>query len=126
MKHLLTLGSPALVLTLCLLLTSHPLSAETAVPAPAKKAATQKTTTPPTGKEDGWVQLTGKDFQKVNCKEDTWRWEEGHAFCTGQPVGVISSHEPLVDFELLCEWKHKQHARWQLRCFCLGNQGEPR
>jgi len=106
MKHLLILNSSALALSISLLFTINTAKAEPTTQAPVKKV----TQTPPTGKEDGWVQLTGKDFQNVNCKEDTWRWEGGHAFCTGQPVGVISSHEPLVDFELLCEWKHKQHA----------------
>ena len=40
--------------------------------------------------------------------EDTWRWELGHAYCTGKPTGVIRFREPLRDFELLLEWKHKK------------------
>ena len=84
MKSQLTLTSPALILSI--LITTNPASAEPAPQPAVKKAAPEKNTTPPTGKEDGWVQLTGKDFQNVNCQEDTWRWEGGHAYCTGQPV----------------------------------------
>ena len=49
---------------------------------------------PPTGKEPGWQVLTGEDFVNVNCLADTWRWEGGHAFCTGRPTGVIRYREP--------------------------------
>ena len=56
----------------------------------------------------GWVTLTGEDFLNVNCWTDTWRWEGGHAWCTGQPTGVIRYREPLTNFELSCEWMHKQ------------------
>ena len=76
MKHLLILNSSALALSISLLFTINTAKAEPTTQAPVKKV----TQTPPTGKEDGWVQLTGKDFQNVNCKEDTWRWEGGHAF----------------------------------------------
>lgn len=64
--------------------------------------------TPPDGTTAGWQVLTGEDFVNVNCHDDTWRWEGGHAFCTGTPVGVIRYREPLVNFELLCEWMHKE------------------
>jgi len=81
-----------------------------------KKASTDKKEaaaapdekTPPDGTTEGWEVLTGEDFANVNCHDDTWRWEGGHAFCTGKPTGVIRYHEPLVNFEFLCEWKHKQ------------------
>ncbi|HAE12562.1 MAG TPA: hypothetical protein DCG39_13065 [Opitutae bacterium] len=63
---------------------------------------------PPTGKEPGWQVLTGEDFVNVNCLADTWRWEGGHAFCTGKPTGVIRYREPLKNFELLLEWMHKK------------------
>ena len=63
---------------------------------------------PPIGNEPGWQVLTGNDFLNVNCMEDTWRWELGHAYCTGKPTGVIRFREPLRDFELLLEWKHKK------------------
>ena len=63
---------------------------------------------PPEGTTPGWIQLTGKDFVNVNCHDDTWRWEGGHAFCTGRPTGVIRYKEPLANFEFLCEWMHKK------------------
>ncbi|MEM7395007.1 MAG: family 16 glycoside hydrolase, partial [Verrucomicrobiota bacterium] len=63
---------------------------------------------PPTGNEPGWTVLTGDDFVNVNCRDDTWRWDRGHAWCTGKPTGVIRYPEPLVNFELLCEWMHKK------------------
>ena len=71
-------------------------------------SATSEEKSPPDGTGEGWVELTGKDFVNVNCHDDTWRWEGGHAYCTGNPVGVIRYREPLVNFELLCEWMHKK------------------
>ena len=58
----------------------------------------------------GWDALDGEDFVNVNCHDDTWRWEGGHAFCTGRPTGVIRYREPLVNFEFTCEWMHKKHG----------------
>jgi putative heme-binding domain-containing protein len=63
---------------------------------------------PPTGKEPGWEVLTGDDFVNVNCNPDTWKWEQGHAYCNGRPTGVIRYREPLENFELLLEWMHKR------------------
>ncbi|MGC6567865.1 MAG: PVC-type heme-binding CxxCH protein [Akkermansiaceae bacterium] len=60
------------------------------------------------GEGPGWVALTGEDFVNVNCHEDTWKWEEGHAWCTGKPTGVIRYRKPLTNFELSLEWMHKQ------------------
>ncbi|MCA9212278.1 MAG: DUF1080 domain-containing protein, partial [Planctomycetales bacterium] len=57
---------------------------------------------------DGWRTLTENDFVNVNCDKDTWTWKDGVAHCTGQPVGVIRSHEMIKNFELVCEWKHKK------------------
>jgi hypothetical protein len=68
------------------------------------------TTSPPDGTGPGWQALTGKDFVNVNCDDDTWRWEGGHAFCTGSPKGVIRMKEPITNFELTCEWMHKKHG----------------
>ncbi|MFT5131006.1 MAG: putative heme-binding domain-containing protein, partial [Rhodothermales bacterium] len=64
----------------------------------------------PKGDEPGWQVLTGEDFENVNCRPDTWRWERDHAYCTGSPTGVIRYREPLVNFELLCEWMHRKKA----------------
>jgi putative membrane-bound dehydrogenase-like protein len=77
------------------------------VPVPVR-AAGDEDATPPDGTTTGWQVLTGEDFVNVNCHDDTWRWEGGHAFCTGTPTGVIRYREPLVNFELLCSWMHKQ------------------
>ena len=60
------------------------------------------------GEGQGWVVLGSKDFLNVNCYTSTWRWEDGHAFCTGKPTGVIRYREPLTNFEFVCEWMHKQ------------------
>ncbi|HAA87319.1 MAG: hypothetical protein CMO73_04115 [Verrucomicrobiales bacterium] len=60
------------------------------------------------GSGHGWRDLTGSDFVNVNCHKETWRWEKGHAFCTGKPVGVIRMKEQIKNFELVCEWMHKQ------------------
>jgi hypothetical protein len=62
------------------------------------------------GTGPGWKLLSAKDFVNVNCETNTWRWEGGHAFCTGKPVGVIRSQEQIKNFELVCEWMHKQHG----------------
>lgn len=73
---------------------------------PAQEVPKEKL--PPDGTTAGWEILTGEDFINVNCHADTWRWEGGRAFCTGKPTGVIRYHEPVGDFEFLCEWMHKQ------------------
>ena len=62
------------------------------------------------GQGDGWVPLTGDDFVNVNCKTNTWTWKDGHASCTGDPVGVIRYKNPLTNFELSLEWMHKKHG----------------
>jgi hypothetical protein len=54
----------------------------------------------------GWRDLTGDDFVNVNCNSDTWRWTNGAAYCTGQPIGVIRSKTPLTNFELVAQWRH--------------------
>lgn len=62
------------------------------------------------GTGPGWKLLSGKDFVNVNCFTNTWRWEGGHAYCTGKPVGVIRTHEQIKNFELVCEWMHKKYG----------------
>lgn len=62
------------------------------------------------GTGPGWKALGEKDFTNVNCEPGTWTWKKGHAFCTGQPVGVIRSLKPIKNFELVCEWMHKKDA----------------
>jgi len=58
------------------------------------------------GQGQGWTALGEADFVNVNCDPHTWRWEDGVAKCTGQPVGVIRTHEPITNFELVAEWRH--------------------
>lgn len=60
------------------------------------------------GEGPGWRSLGGDDFVNVNCDKDTWVWKDGHAYCTGKPVGVIRSKKPIKNFELVCEWMHKK------------------
>ncbi|MBX3411242.1 MAG: DUF1080 domain-containing protein [Pirellulales bacterium] len=62
------------------------------------------------GAGPGWVALGEADFVNVNCKPDTWRWENGVAYCTGEPVGVIRSKEEVKNFELVAEWRHRKAA----------------
>jgi hypothetical protein len=54
----------------------------------------------------GWRELTGDDFVKVNCDDDTWTWNGGMAKCTGKPVGVTRSKKKYTNFEMVAEWKH--------------------
>ncbi len=65
-------------------------------------------TSPGNTRAAGWQTLESEDFVNVNCHEDTWTWEGGHAFCTGKPTGVIRYREPLKNFEFTCEWMHKK------------------
>src|SRR5690606_12595075 len=53
-----------------------------------------------------WHPLGEADFVNVNCDPDTWTWKDGVAHCTGQPVGVIRSREPITNLELVVEWRH--------------------
>ncbi|MFT5301151.1 MAG: hypothetical protein ACI87E_002359 [Mariniblastus sp.] len=62
------------------------------------------------GTGPGWNEVTGEDFVNVNCDEGTWTWKGGHAFCTGKPTGVIRMKEQITNFELVCEWMHKEHG----------------
>jgi hypothetical protein len=57
-----------------------------------------------------WKELGEADFENVNLKPDTWTWKDGVARCTGEPVGVIRSREPLENFELVAEWRHLRPA----------------
>jgi hypothetical protein len=62
------------------------------------------------GTGPGWRSLGEEDFVNVNCADDTWKWEEGVAKCTGQPVGVIRSKDKVTNFELVAEWRHLKSA----------------
>ncbi len=58
------------------------------------------------GSEPGWRALRDEDFTNVNCHDDTWTWKDGVAHCTGEPVGVIRTRQPLTNFELVAQWRH--------------------
>jgi 3-keto-disaccharide hydrolase len=60
------------------------------------------------GEGPGWQMLGEANFVNVNCNEDTWKWNDGVAHCTGKPVGVIRTTEPLTNFELVAEWRHRE------------------
>lgn len=54
----------------------------------------------------GWQQLGAADFENVNGEPGTWIWSDRQVHCTGKPVGVIRSRQPLKNFELSLEWRH--------------------
>jgi len=62
------------------------------------------------GNGQDWRVLGGKDFENINCDEDTWTWKEDAAHCTGKPVGVVASKKTFTNFELVAEWRHLKHA----------------
>lgn len=62
------------------------------------------------GTGPGWRSLGQDDFVNVNCDEDTWSWKDGVAACTGQPVGVIRSKNPVTNLEISVQWRHLKSA----------------
>ncbi len=60
--------------------------------------------------DEGWVFLGEKDFAKVNSADDTWSFKDGVIYCTGKPVSVMRTAKKYKNFELECEWKHKQYG----------------
>ncbi len=58
------------------------------------------------GTGPGWKELTLDDFQMVNGDDDTWTTKDGVIHCTGKPVGVTRSKEPVTNFELVAQWRH--------------------
>lgn len=58
----------------------------------------------------GWRDLTEDDFTNVNCDPSTWTWDGNSVHCTGQPVGVIRTREPITNFELVARWRHLEPA----------------
>ena len=56
------------------------------------------------------LRLGEADFVNVNCKEDTWKWDQDSVQCTGDPVGVIRSVKPYTNLEMVCEWRHLRDA----------------
>jgi hypothetical protein len=58
------------------------------------------------GTGPGWRELGQDDFARVNLDPDTWTWKDGVAHCTGQPIGVTRTKEPVTNFELVAQWRH--------------------
>jgi len=58
------------------------------------------------GTGPGWRELGPDDFARVNLDADTWTWKDGVAHCTGQPVGVARTKDPVTNFELVAQWRH--------------------
>ncbi|HRI16002.1 MAG TPA: DUF1080 domain-containing protein [Verrucomicrobiota bacterium] len=54
----------------------------------------------------GWRTLGEPDFINVNCASNTWTWKDGVAHCTGEPIGVIRSHQAVTNLEVVVEWRH--------------------
>lgn len=54
----------------------------------------------------GWRALSLADFEDVNCGPETWSEKDGIIHCTGQPVGVVRSHQKFTNFELVVMWRH--------------------
>ena len=59
---------------------------------------------------EGWTELSLDDFVNVNGDADTWTEKDGVIVCTGKPVGGARTHKEYTNFELVLEWKHRQHA----------------
>ena len=58
------------------------------------------------GTGPGFKALTGDDFTRANCNEDTWKFHaDGLITCTGNPVGVIRSKKQYTNLELVVEWR---------------------
>ena len=62
------------------------------------------------GNGPGWRALGQKDFTNVNCNADTWTWGDNLIKCTGSPVGVMRSTQPITNIELVVEWRHLKPA----------------
>jgi hypothetical protein len=58
------------------------------------------------GAGPGWRALGEDDFTHVNCAPDTWKWTNGFAHCSGQPIGVIRTKHSVTNFELVAQWRH--------------------
>lgn len=54
----------------------------------------------------GWQELTFDEFVNVNCKEDTWRSENGVIICNGNCNGGLRSANQYTNFEMVMQWKH--------------------
>ncbi len=60
--------------------------------------------------QPGWRALTEGDFTQVNSAPETWSWDEGKLFCTGQPISVLRTVKQYENFEMVVEWSHQKPA----------------
>lgn len=60
------------------------------------------------GTAPGFVELTEKDFAKVNSADDTWSWKDGVLYCTGKPLSVMRTAKLYTNVEVSIEWNHRE------------------
>lgn len=60
------------------------------------------------GEGHGWRSLGAEDFERVNSHDDTWTWDGNSVHCTGEPLSVTKSVKKYRNFELVCQWRHRQ------------------
>jgi hypothetical protein len=92
-------ASSRLFVGLGLMLAMTPVSAGAEEPSERPRAFVD-------GTGPGWRELGEQDFARVNCDPETWTWKDGGVHCSGQPVGVLRTREPLANFELVAQWRH--------------------
>ena len=76
------------------------------LPAPPAEVPAASAAATIDGTGPGWRELRGADFAGVNGAPDTWAWDGGVLTCTGRPVGVLRTREPVENFELVVAWRH--------------------
>lgn len=62
------------------------------------------------GTGPGWRELGQADFTNVNCYPETWKFEGGMIYCSGNPVGVTRTVNTFTNFELVVQWRHMKEA----------------
>lgn len=106
--------TPRLALVCCLAVSCCAGTVLTVSRAQAEDAAKSATPTPPNisidGNGPGWRAMTEDEFINQNTAPDTWKWENGVIYNTGQPVGVLRTKKMVTNFELVIEWRHMKSA----------------
>jgi len=63
------------------------------------------------GEGPGWKALTKADLVNVNGNDQTWTWrDDGTLHCNGKPTSVMRYRDKIVNFEMVCEWRHLRHG----------------
>ena len=73
-------------------------------------AAGQESSTIQLDLKKGWTKLSKDDFVNVNCKSDTWSWQDDILHCNGNCLGGLRTANEYTNFEFVMEWQHKTHA----------------